>query len=114
MREGAIGDCASGPTGLTLATADTFALTPAGERHDGWRILQERWFFYLHLNPSKGSCRRILKFLEGVCLDLADSFRGNAKLGGDGLDHGGFVGEMPRLNNAPLAIVESTERFLQR
>jgi len=57
---------------------------------------------------------RALHLLEGAHLDLAHAFARDAELVGQFLERDRVLGEAPRLEDAPFAVVEHGERFAKR
>src|SRR5215831_19466587 len=63
---------------------------------------------------SDAVLHRPLHLLEGAHLDLAHAFARHAELGRQILERDRVVGKPPRLEDAPLALVEHRERFTER
>src|SRR5712691_4602816 len=57
---------------------------------------------------------RPLHLLEGAHLDLAHALARDAEFGGQILERDRIVGEPPRLEDAPLPLIEHRERLAER
>ena len=73
----------------------------------------------LPLHPTSGPhgdavLHRLLHLVEGAHLDLAHALARDAKLGGEVLERDRVIDQPPRLEDAPLALVEHVERIGQR
>src|SRR5262249_55633327 len=72
-------------------------------------VKRERWFLLCHRDMH-----RPLHLLEGAHLDLAHALARDAELHRQILERDRIVGELARLEDAPLALREHSERFVER
>src|SRR5215467_14146485 len=71
---------------------------------------QRRWSFH----QGDAVLHRLLHLLEGTHAYLAHALARHAELGRQILERDRVVGKPPRLEDAPLAIVEHRKRFAER
>src|ERR1035437_3730393 len=88
-----------------------FLLTPCGSLKENATISCSMHCQCCRLLQSSDTVlHRLLYLLEGAHFDLAHAFARDFEFGGQILKRDRIVGEAPRLEDAPLAIVEHVER----
>src|SRR5262249_46359512 len=96
----------SGCVQRTRGDTSIGSFSPTGE---GWKLMRRQRRRTLHY--SAAVLHRLLHLLEGAHLDLAHAFARHTELGRQILGGVGVLGRPPRLEVAPLALVEDRERF---
>src|SRR5262249_52377339 len=99
----------SGCVQRTRGDTSIGSFSPTGE---GWKLMRRQRRRTLHY--SAAVLHRLLHLLEGAHLDLAHAFARHTELGRQILERDRVVGKSPRLEDAPLALVEHRKRFTER